>query len=310
MNSAEVLQESKKGIQAIYKGIFNYLKTVADPLGIELTAREPFLFEAEHQVTNLGLLRFVSTNGNGTYALGYSDPNFMTVWNGVFPQKPIDPNAPTKPYEFELMKHYFAGLDPELKAHGFNIDPKSAMIQEGIQLGEWKEITVDFSYKLPITTKFKEQTADLVFEVPLFNMEYARKFAFEKYGFKTDARFMVVDDSLVSRRYSKSCLAMAGYFNIEECPDGQVALAKIMGANPGFECIVADWHMPVMSGLELLKKIRAVDKFKKLPVIMLTGEKNKEEVLSAIKEGASGYLVKPATYDGFFKSLKKVGGKT
>ncbi|RYZ82391.1 MAG: response regulator, partial [Proteobacteria bacterium] len=72
---------------------------------------------------------------------------------------------------------------------------------------------------------------------------------------------------------------------------------------------VADWHMPIMSGFDMLKKVRTIDEFKKLPIILVTGEKNKEEVMNAIREGVTAYLVKPVQLPDFLKALKKAGGR-
>lgn len=304
MNSFEVLQDSKKSIENVYNAIFNYLKTVADAQKTELKIEAPSVATVSQQFKTLGLLRFTSTKGQGTYPLGFSDPEFPAIWAKAFPPKPVDSNGAIKSHEFELMKALFVALDPELKAQGYVVDPKTAMIQEGLSLGGWQQLQVEQSIKLPIVTP----DGKLVFEIPLISMEYAKKFTKDYYGFKEDARVLVVDDSMVARRYSRSCLAMAGYFNIVECPDGQAGFSKITGTTPPIELVIADWHMPVMSGIELLKKVRAEAQFKKLPIIMLTGEKNKEEVVNAIKEGATGYLIKPAPPEHFFKALKKAGG--
>jgi two-component system chemotaxis response regulator CheY len=188
---------------------------------------------------------------------------------------------------------------------GVNVDPKTAMIQEGTSLGGWATVSATKTIKFPIGTK----SGRLTFEIPMISMEFAKKFTHEYYGFKEEARILVVDDSMVARRYSRTCLANAGYFNIVECPDGQAGLTKIISTLPPIELVIADWHMPVMSGIELLKRVRSEPQFHKLPIIMLTGEKNKEEVVNAIKEGATGYLVKPSAPDSFFKSLRKAGGR-
>lgn len=307
MNSAEVLVDNKKAIEAIQNQILSYIQKLNEgkDLGLEV---KPYAIDAyPHDVNHLGLLKFLAGKNVGTYAIGYSDTNFMKLWTELCPPKPVDPNAPNKAqtHEFELVKNLFIALDPELKTKKINADPKTAMIQEGASLGPWKTMTFQQVIKLPIGTK----GGDLIFEIPVFDAEFVKKFTLDTFGFKQDTRVLVVDDSLVSRKFSRSCLAMAGFFNVDEAPDGDAAFNKVASSTPRFELVVLDWHMPNMSGFELLKKIRAINEFKKLPVIMLTGEKNKEEVISALKEGASGYLIKPADPESFFKSMKKAGGR-
>jgi len=303
LNPAQLLKENKKGMLAIYKGIVNHLNMIGEAQKIELTEREPVITAPAQDVTVMGMLRFGSPKGSSLYALGYSDPAFEKIWKEVFPPKPVEPGV--KSQEFELMKALFMALDVEFKAQGFAYDPKNAMIQEGETLGDWAKIPVEQVLRLAIGTK----AGNLYFEIPLLSGDEVKSRTAAMYGFKEETRMLVVDDSMVSRKYSRSCLGQAGYFNVEECPDGQAALTKIMGTRPPFELIVADWHMPNMSGFELLKKVRALDEFKKLPFIMVTGEKNKDEVVSAIKEGASGYLVKPVAFPSFVKALKKASGR-
>ncbi len=306
MNSAEVFDGNKKGVIAISKSLQTYLQKAGEPENLEVTIKDPEIVTHSHSVTNLGLLRFNSTKSVGTYTLGISDPASLTLWPNLLPKKVVEEGAPpAKSHEFELMKHFYMGLAPELKAAGFTVDPKSAIIQEGEELGGWRNLTVDQSYKMTFTTK----AGEISFEIPLFNVAFAKKTTLDLFGFREEARILVVDDSPVSRKYSRNCLATAGYFNVDESPDGQAALNKIKGSHPPFELVIADWHMPIMSGFELLQKIRGIDEFKKLPVIMVTGEKNKEEVVNAIKAGASGYLVKPVAVPNFLAALKKAGNR-
>jgi two-component system chemotaxis response regulator CheY len=307
MNSAELFRENKKSVANLYKNIFGYLKTIADEKKIELTAKEPSIETKTSgaSVNSLALLRFMAGKNSSLYSLGYSDANFVKIWKDLFSPPEAAAGAAPKKAEVEIMKSLYPFLNLEIKAQGIAIDPKTAIILEGGSMGGWSHITAEQCIVMPIGTP----QGDLVFELPLFDLEYSGTMTESLYGFKETARIMVVDDSLVSRKTSRNYLAMAGYFNVDETPDGQQAYAKIFGSRPAFELVVADWHMPLMSGFELLKKLRAVEDFKKLPIILVTGEKNKEEVISAIKEGVSSYLVKPVAVEDFFKSLKKASGK-
>jgi two-component system chemotaxis response regulator CheY len=122
---------------------------------------------------------------------------------------------------------------------------------------------------------------------------------------KKNSRILIVDDSRTTRRILKKYLADAGFTNAEEAPNGELAWGKLLGGNPRFAMVFADWHMPNLNGLELLKKVRGRDEFKDLPFIMTTGERKKEEVEKAIRAGATGYIVKPFEPQIVYDILKK-----
>lgn len=316
MNSLEILLNDKKAVKDIQIALQTQLKAQLGD-AVPLVAAEARLDtrEGKFEVDALGLLRFNASKGIATYALGFADAKSKETWEGFKklpkPAPAADAaaapaaTAPAKSPEFELMKSFYMAIEPVLKAQGFPIDQKSVVLQEGLSLGAWDKIPVEKAMILPFTGL----THEFAFSIPLFGLEDARTRTLEAYGFKESARILVVDDALTSRKQSRNCLAMAGYFNVDECADGQAALSKVKGGSPPIELVVADWHMPVMSGFEMLKRLRATPETKKLPVILVTGEKNKDEVVSAMREGLSGYLVKPMTPDVFFKALKKAGGR-
>lgn len=121
-----------------------------------------------------------------------------------------------------------------------------------------------------------------------------------------NARILIVDDSMTTRRILKKYLADEGFTNTDEAPDGEAAWAKLRVSRPKFSIVFADWHMPVLNGLELLKKIRGNDELKSLPFIMTTGERKKEEVEKAIRAGATSYIVKPFEPQTVYDVLKKI----
>jgi len=106
-------------------------------------------------------------------------------------------------------------------------------------------------------------------------------------------KFLVVDDFSTMRRIVRNLLKELGYTNVDEAEDGAVALQKLKGGN--FQFVVTDWNMPVMTGIELLRAIRADATLKHLPVLMITAEAKKENIIEAAQSGASGYIVKPFT---------------
>jgi two-component system chemotaxis response regulator CheY len=108
-----------------------------------------------------------------------------------------------------------------------------------------------------------------------------------------DLKFLIVDDFSTMRRIVRNLLKEIGYDNADEAEDGVAALAKLRGGN--FDFVVSDINMPNMDGFELLTKIRADEQLKGLPVLMVTAEAKKENILNAAHAGASGYIVKPFT---------------
>ncbi|GHE21325.1 chemotaxis response regulator CheY [Halomonas urumqiensis] len=115
---------------------------------------------------------------------------------------------------------------------------------------------------------------------------------------------LVVDDFPTMRRIVRSLLKELGFTNVEEAEDGQDALNKLKGG--GFEFVVSDWNMPNLDGLDMLKQIRADDGLKHLPVLMVTAEAKKENIIAAAQAGASGYVVKPFTAATLEEKLNKI----
>lgn len=117
-------------------------------------------------------------------------------------------------------------------------------------------------------------------------------------------KFLVVDDFSTMRRIVRNLLKELGFTNVDEAEDGVVALSKLKGSN--FEFVVSDWNMPNMTGIELLRAIRADVTLKHLPVMMVTAEAKKENIIEAAQAGASGYIVKPFTAATLEEKLNKV----
>lgn len=118
---------------------------------------------------------------------------------------------------------------------------------------------------------------------------------------------LVVDDFSTMRRIVRNLLKEAGFANVEEAEDGQVALGKLRAGS--FEFVVSDLNMPNMNGFELLRQIRADEKLKALPVLLVTAEAKKEDIVTAAQIGASGYIVKPFTKATLEEKLHKILAK-
>ena len=103
---------------------------------------------------------------------------------------------------------------------------------------------------------------------------------------------LVVDDFSTMRRIVSNLLREIGFTKITEAEDGEKALHCLRSGIP-INFVVTDWNMPVMDGLTMLQKIRATEDFKELPVLMVTAEAKKENIIAAAQAGADGYIVKP-----------------
>ncbi|HHU95507.1 MAG TPA: chemotaxis protein CheY [Alcaligenaceae bacterium] len=117
-------------------------------------------------------------------------------------------------------------------------------------------------------------------------------------------KILVVDDFPTMRRIIRNLLKDLGYENVDEAEDGAMGLEKLR--NGSFDFVVSDWNMPNLDGLEMLKQIRADANLAKLPVLMVTAEAKKENIIAAAQAGASGYVVKPFTAATLEEKLNKI----
>lgn len=120
-------------------------------------------------------------------------------------------------------------------------------------------------------------------------------------------KLLVVDDSSTMRRIIKNTLQRLGYEDILEAEHGVEAWNQ-MCTIEGINVLITDWNMPEMNGLELVKKVRAEDKYKDIPIIMVTTEGGKSEVITALKAGVNNYIVKPFTPQVLKEKLEVVLG--
>ena len=126
-----------------------------------------------------------------------------------------------------------------------------------------------------------------------------------------ELRFLIVDDFSTMRRIVRNLLKESGYADADEAEDGVIALQKLRNSN--FDFVVSDINMPNMNGFQLLGEIKKDEKLKHLPVLMVTAEARKEDIVMAAQQGAAGYIVKPFTKatleDKVNNILTKVGLK-
>ena len=119
-------------------------------------------------------------------------------------------------------------------------------------------------------------------------------------------KFLVVDDFSTMRRIVRNLLNDLGYANVAEADDGKSALPMLQAG--GFDFLVTDWNMPGMPGLDLLKAVRADPKLAKMPVLMLTAEAKREQIIEAAQAGVNGYVIKPFTAITLKEKIDKILG--
>jgi len=117
-------------------------------------------------------------------------------------------------------------------------------------------------------------------------------------------KFLVVDDFSTMRRIVKGLLNELGYNDITEADDGNTALPLLK--NGSFDFLITDWNMPGMPGLDLLKAVRGDPKLAKLPVLMLTAEAKRDQIVEAAQAGVSGYVIKPFTAATLKEKIDKI----
>ena len=117
-------------------------------------------------------------------------------------------------------------------------------------------------------------------------------------------QILIVDDFSTMRRIIKNLLRDLGFTNTQEADDGNTALPMLQKG--GFDFLVTDWNMPGMTGIELLKAVRADASLKTLPVLMVTAEAKRDQIIEAAQAGVNGYIVKPFTAVTLQEKIEKI----
>jgi two-component system chemotaxis response regulator CheY len=121
---------------------------------------------------------------------------------------------------------------------------------------------------------------------------------------ESNMKILVVDDMVTMRRIVKNILKQLGFANVDEAENGQEALQKLRADTYGF--VVSDWNMPVMTGIDMLRAIRADEKLKTTPVLMVTAEAQQSNLIEAVQAGVSNYIVKPFTAETLQEKISKI----
>lgn len=117
-------------------------------------------------------------------------------------------------------------------------------------------------------------------------------------------KILIVDDFSTMRRIIKNLLRDLGYNNTAEADDGSTALPMLKSG--GYDFLITDWNMPNMAGIDLLKAVRADDKLKSMPVLMVTAEAKRDQIVEAAAAGVNGYIIKPFTADTLREKIDKI----
>lgn len=117
-------------------------------------------------------------------------------------------------------------------------------------------------------------------------------------------KILVVDDFSTMRRIVKNLLRDLGFSNTHEADDGSSAWPMLQSSD--FDFVVTDWNMPGMSGIELLQKIRSDERLKSIPVLMVTAEAKRDQIVAAAQAGVNGYVVKPFTAAALKEKIDKI----
>ena len=117
-------------------------------------------------------------------------------------------------------------------------------------------------------------------------------------------KILIVDEMVTMRRIVKNVLKQLGFSNIDEAENGQDGLQKLKSSK--YDFVVSDWNMPVMTGIDMLRAIRADEQLKAIPVLMVTAEAQQKNLVEAVQAGVSNYIVKPFTAETMQEKLAKI----
>ena len=119
-----------------------------------------------------------------------------------------------------------------------------------------------------------------------------------------DMNILVVDDFSTMRRIIKNLLQDLGYKNVSEADDGNTALPMLKTGK--YDFLITDWNMPIMEGIDLVRAIRADADLRELPILMVTAEARREQIVAAAEAGVNGYIVKPFTAQTLEQKIQKI----
>lgn len=299
MTVFELCFKGNEFIKTVKTALGEYLTML---MGSEITIRDPVVckIESTPTITALVGVRTNKRDYNEPIFLGYSQPEFLPLFQELFTHLWGFTQSSA---ENALIEVLIQGLEAELASKGLRLEKKDFLHFTSQTIGYWSKVPAQNLIRFPFTTP----KGEINFEIPLYDQNYSEQITLHTGGFPKNARILVADHFSTARNILRMALGYAGYLNVVECKDGLEAYNKVIMSNPRFDLILSDWEMPNMSGFEMLKKIRAETEksIKEIPLILVTGEKSKDDVLNSVRAGVSGYVVKPCSSLVLFKAMKK-----
>jgi len=239
------------------------------------------------KVTNLALTRFTFNKKSFFITIGSNEINTLNSFQ--------EENKC-----LELINALKSSIEDELKSFIQAIELKSTIDASRAHLGILETCETHHALSIQFILNGQKQILLIPLESKMFNPQFLAEHA----GFNENSKVLIVDDSRMNRLVLKTYLLAAGFIHLEEAAEGRSALLKIRQSITPFNLVIADWHMPEISGIELLKEVRGNSETKNMPFILATSEQKKEEIMEAVKYKVSGYLVKPYSPQSLMKSMK------
>jgi two-component system chemotaxis response regulator CheY len=292
MNLASLISQTDN--QQTIAVSFNQVLTDFFKVPVKLVTRQIIYEPTNIDVKCFGLLRFMQKVGGNFVLIGTADNFTYNMMKGL--------DSAEKSILQELLiealkKSIITCLPATTQEASVNLLFEATEEQIGFlkQVRSARIMRFAYTYK----------DTQLIFDIPLKAKEYDPGTVFRKIGYGEFARILIIDDSKLNRMILKNYLSAMGFVNVEEAIDGKNAIQKIDEAESCYDLIIADWHMPNLNGIDVLKEVRATDGPARLtPFILATSSKKKDEILQAVEYKASGYLIKPYTADKLFDAMK------
>jgi two-component system chemotaxis response regulator CheY len=278
---------------------------IRELLGTKFDVGELSIQSQPSGMNTIGLIRANHEERTEVIAIGTADDASRASWNHWLSLATPGTSPDDNPGTEKILLHGIGrALLPFLSEAGIISSNSRSLSQlSGKSLCGWGNFA--FVSSLRITVRSGNDSASL--HLPILDDLEREAASMGAFGLVESSRILLVDDSPVSRSYSRSVLANHGFLSVHECEDGVEAVTELNKPGKKISLVIADWHMPKMNGLQLLQLIRTSDAIATLPVLMVTSEQNKAEIIKAIKQGVSGYLLKPYDHLGLMLAIQKIG---
>jgi two-component system chemotaxis response regulator CheY len=241
-------------------------------------------------IMGLAHIRFQFSKGSQVVLIGTSDKNTYQL---------IKDHPECQKITKSIGKALIEGIESEFAATTGGTDLKKILVaNEELNALYKKYDSIHY-----IRVRIGEENP-LIFEIPINCGAYRSNYSYSELGYSENARILVVDDSKLNRMVLRDFLNALGFNQVDEATDGKDGLNKIFKSLVKYDLVLADWHMPEMTGLEMLKAVRTNAETRETPFILATSEQKKEEIVESLKLKVSGYLIKPYNLEQLLKAIK------